>query len=204
MDPRRAGVDNDAAQISNLPNYPLERIDIPTLIVHGEADATVSYAHARAAADAIPGTHETLFADGRAVNAIAAFLAEHTATLPEPPSTNDPAVSNDGRRISGSLQRHIPQRSSSRLSPGSVLSWASALSIASAASVLSVGSFASILSIGSFGSVLSIGSSGKFLSIGRSGGLLHQLRSPMVFGRWLRRSPTPSVTTPTARTTAPR
>jgi dipeptidyl aminopeptidase/acylaminoacyl peptidase len=83
-------VDNDAAQISNLPNYPLERIDIPTLIVHGEADATVSYAHARAAADAIPdarlvtitgGTHETLFADGRAVNAIAAFLAEHTATF---------------------------------------------------------------------------------------------------------------------------
>jgi pimeloyl-ACP methyl ester carboxylesterase len=92
MEVRRVGVENDATQIKNLQRYPLERIDTPTLIVHGDADTTVPYAHALEAAGTIPnarlltikgGTHETLFADGHAVNAIAGFLIEYTARLPE-------------------------------------------------------------------------------------------------------------------------
>ena len=213
MDLRRAGVDNDVAQITELPDYPIERIEVPTLIVHGDADATVPYAHARAASHAIPnarlvtiagGTHETLFADGRAVKAIAAFLAEHTARLPEVPVSEKPELPDDRsepdrspRRVSGRFSRRPKRRSS-------VLSWASLFSVASAASVLSVGSFASILSIGSFASVLSIGSSRAALSIGRSGGLLRYWRCSETLGRWRRSSPTPSVTTPTASDAARR
>ena len=213
MDLRRAGVENDVAQINELPGYPLDRIAIPTLIVHGDADATVPYAHARAASSAIPnarlvtvrgGTRETLFADARAVTAIPAFLAHRTVGLPEVTATARPELDDDASGLNRSGRNHISRRSSGRLRCwSSVLSWSNVFSIASAASILSVGSFASILSIGSFASVLSVGGRGALMSVDRSGGLLGHLRLGGMLARWVRRSPTPRVTTPTARTAAP-
>jgi pimeloyl-ACP methyl ester carboxylesterase len=44
--------------------YPLERIDAPTLIVHGEADATVPYEHALIAVRTIPNARLAAVAEG--------------------------------------------------------------------------------------------------------------------------------------------
>ena len=46
---------NDASYLSTLDSYPLERITQPTLIIHGDSDEVVPFAHARVAADKIPG-----------------------------------------------------------------------------------------------------------------------------------------------------
>jgi pimeloyl-ACP methyl ester carboxylesterase len=53
--PRYKGVMNDTVYLSTLDRYPLEQIQKPTLIIHGNADAVVPYAHAEFAANAIPG-----------------------------------------------------------------------------------------------------------------------------------------------------
>ena len=44
---RKVGLENDLEQLVNVPNYPLEKIDCPTLVVHGTADADVLMSHAK-------------------------------------------------------------------------------------------------------------------------------------------------------------
>ncbi len=162
IDLRRAGIENDAEYVNQLGDLPLADIRTPTLIVHGDADVTVHYARALAAARQIPGarlltirggTHESLFGDPQAADAIRRFLGARTAS---------PALRNDASGHSSLSNR----------SALSVLSWGSALSVASAASLLSVGSFGSILSVGSSASILSVGSSASVLSVGSSGSFL--------------------------------
>lgn len=51
---RREGARNDARQFRALPRYPLERITVPALIVHGTADINVSIEHGRFSAATIP------------------------------------------------------------------------------------------------------------------------------------------------------
>ncbi len=53
--PRFEGVMNDAKYLATLELYPLERITQPTLIVHGDSDDVVPFAHAEFAASKIPG-----------------------------------------------------------------------------------------------------------------------------------------------------
>jgi pimeloyl-ACP methyl ester carboxylesterase len=60
---RQAGYDNDVQQYRSLPDWPLERIRCPTLIIHGNADTTVPYAHAEFA-HRIPGSRLVTIAGG--------------------------------------------------------------------------------------------------------------------------------------------
>jgi pimeloyl-ACP methyl ester carboxylesterase len=53
--PRFEGVMNDAGYLSTIEPYPLERIAQPTLIIHGDSDEVVPFAHAEFAASEIPG-----------------------------------------------------------------------------------------------------------------------------------------------------
>lgn len=81
---RGAGRRNDLEQFAALDDRPPAGITAPTLIVHGTADRIVLFAHAEAAAAAIPGArlvpipgggHSTLFRDAaRVVPEIAGFL----------------------------------------------------------------------------------------------------------------------------------
>jgi pimeloyl-ACP methyl ester carboxylesterase len=43
---RKAGYDNDMEQFAAITRYPLERITVPTLVLHGTSDYTVSFAEA--------------------------------------------------------------------------------------------------------------------------------------------------------------
>ncbi len=52
---RFAGYNNDLEQIHSMPEYPLQQITAPTLVIHGTADRAVPFAHAEYAASAIPG-----------------------------------------------------------------------------------------------------------------------------------------------------
>ena len=51
---RMAGRDNDYQQLASLPEYPLERIACPVLMVHGTTDDEVPFTHAQSAARQIP------------------------------------------------------------------------------------------------------------------------------------------------------
>jgi pimeloyl-ACP methyl ester carboxylesterase len=51
---RQAGLRNDLAQMAQLPRYPLERIETPTLVIHGRFDTAVPYEQAQFVADAVP------------------------------------------------------------------------------------------------------------------------------------------------------
>ena len=62
--PRFEGVMNDAAYLSSLAVYPLERIVQPTLIIHGDSDEVVPFANAEFAASKIPGAHLMTFEHG--------------------------------------------------------------------------------------------------------------------------------------------
>ncbi len=53
--PRYAGVMNDAGYLSSLAEVPLEQIQQPALIIHGDSDEVVPFAHAEFAAAKIPG-----------------------------------------------------------------------------------------------------------------------------------------------------
>lgn len=65
---RRFGIDNDRACFGSIDSLELERIDVPTLLIHGDADTDVSPMHSRRAAESIPGaelyeiSHGTHFA----------------------------------------------------------------------------------------------------------------------------------------------
>jgi pimeloyl-ACP methyl ester carboxylesterase len=52
---REAGVRNDLLQIRALADFPLEQVNVPTLVVHGMADRIVPISHAAAVAGRIPG-----------------------------------------------------------------------------------------------------------------------------------------------------
>src|SRR5215471_4390894 len=44
---RKLGLLNDAEQLTTMPAYELEKISVPTLVMHGTADKLVPFAHAR-------------------------------------------------------------------------------------------------------------------------------------------------------------
>ncbi|WP_420631326.1 alpha/beta fold hydrolase [Candidatus Leptofilum sp.] len=54
MSLRKAGLDNDLAQLANILQLPLAQIPLPTLIIHGRADADVTYDNAQFVAEAVP------------------------------------------------------------------------------------------------------------------------------------------------------
>ena len=56
MSLRKAGLDNDLVQLANLPHLPLEQITLPTLVMHGQADADVPYRHAQFVAETVPNS----------------------------------------------------------------------------------------------------------------------------------------------------
>jgi pimeloyl-ACP methyl ester carboxylesterase len=43
---RRAGIANDLRSIQNMPLYPIDLIQVPTLVIHGDGDEIVPYKHA--------------------------------------------------------------------------------------------------------------------------------------------------------------
>jgi pimeloyl-ACP methyl ester carboxylesterase len=55
MSKRRAGFDNDMALFPRLPRYPLEKIQAPTLALHGTADTVVPPSHGEFIANTVPG-----------------------------------------------------------------------------------------------------------------------------------------------------
>jgi pimeloyl-ACP methyl ester carboxylesterase len=61
---RRAGVNNDRAQVATLSIYPLEDIRCPTLVLHGTEDAWVPISHAEFAAGKIPAVDFVSFEKG--------------------------------------------------------------------------------------------------------------------------------------------
>jgi pimeloyl-ACP methyl ester carboxylesterase len=62
--PRLAGGVNDLRQMAALPHLPLERIAVPTLVIHGDSDAVVPFAQGQRAAEAIPGAQLLILEGG--------------------------------------------------------------------------------------------------------------------------------------------
>jgi len=52
---RLPGYDNDMAQFDNITGYPLERVSVPTLALHGTADIDLPIAHAELVEAKVPG-----------------------------------------------------------------------------------------------------------------------------------------------------
>ena len=80
---KRGGVLNDTRLISSLPDYPLDEISTPTLLIHGTADHNVPYEQSAIAAAAIPaarlltvpdGSHSSILFDPTALAAVHDFL----------------------------------------------------------------------------------------------------------------------------------
>ena len=88
---RLAGTENDIA-VTRTTDYPLERIAVPTLVVHGTADRVVPFAvHAKPLAERIPGAELVAIEDG-----------EHVAIFTH---------RNEVRaRITEFLRKHVPVR----------------------------------------------------------------------------------------------
>ncbi len=61
---RDAGRLNDGHQFTRIPQWPLEQITCPTLIIHGTADRNVPFSHAQRAHDAIAGSELRAFDGG--------------------------------------------------------------------------------------------------------------------------------------------
>jgi pimeloyl-ACP methyl ester carboxylesterase len=85
VSPRRPGLINDAAVVSSLPRYELERIAAPTLAISVEDDLYGTFDGARYTADHIPharfigypsGGHMLVGHHAEATSHIAAFLKE--------------------------------------------------------------------------------------------------------------------------------
>jgi 2-hydroxy-6-oxonona-2,4-dienedioate hydrolase len=81
---RREGIDNDVMQKNSITALPLERIRVPTLLVHGMKDTVVPYAQSERAAQLIPdarlltlpeGNHFTTLVSPLAIGTVRAFLA---------------------------------------------------------------------------------------------------------------------------------
>lgn len=85
---RLPGTMNDTRRFEALPDFPFEKIAVPTLVIHGAADAVVPVAHGRAAASRISGAemleiaggeHVALFTDLGPIRSAAAVFLEKTA-----------------------------------------------------------------------------------------------------------------------------
>ncbi|MBZ0139811.1 MAG: alpha/beta hydrolase [Pseudorhodoplanes sp.] len=84
---RLPGTINDTTRFAGLDAYPIARLAVPVLVVHGKADRVVSFAHAEAVAGQVPhaalmaienGEHVALFTHLDEVRTRAArFLAQH-------------------------------------------------------------------------------------------------------------------------------
>ena len=84
---RLPGTINDTIRFAGLDAYPIERLAVPVLVVHGKADRVVSFTHAEAVAGQAPhaalmaienGEHVALFTHLDEVRTRAArFLAQH-------------------------------------------------------------------------------------------------------------------------------
>jgi len=61
---RKAGAINDSEQFAALPVYPLEKIQSPTLILHGTADTLVPFEGAELAVRTIPNAELVKFENG--------------------------------------------------------------------------------------------------------------------------------------------
>lgn len=61
---RDAGRLNDGHQFTRIPQWPLEQIICPTLIIHGTADRNVPFSHAQRAHEAIAGSQLRAFDGG--------------------------------------------------------------------------------------------------------------------------------------------
>ena len=84
---RRLGRSNDRAQESSLPADALAKLDIPTIVFHGDADINVALAHAQSVAAAVPQATLKIFEGGdhffylpfreAFTQSLSAFLTEH-------------------------------------------------------------------------------------------------------------------------------
>jgi pimeloyl-ACP methyl ester carboxylesterase len=80
MAERLAGTENDIRQTRAKMGYPLEKIHLPTLIVHGTSDSIVPFAQAKALASRVPGA-EMLTIEGGEHVSIYTHRAEVRATI---------------------------------------------------------------------------------------------------------------------------
>ena len=87
---RQAGIWNDLHQYAQLPVYPLEQIQCPTLVLHGRADGNVPFAHAEFVARTVSKAELHAIEDcghliwvgpgaPQAREAVLAFLTRHVA-----------------------------------------------------------------------------------------------------------------------------
>ncbi len=61
---RKAGWDNDVVELGAVPDYPLERVQVPTLALHGKQDRNVAFADAEIVAQKVPGARLVAFEGG--------------------------------------------------------------------------------------------------------------------------------------------
>ncbi|MGA7732918.1 MAG: alpha/beta hydrolase [Chloroflexia bacterium] len=90
---RRGGFALDLALFPNIPRYPVERIGVPTLAVHGSADSTVPFSHSQFLADNVPGARLLTIEGGGhlsivthkevALTGVYHFLQEHAPSTDE-------------------------------------------------------------------------------------------------------------------------
>lgn len=87
--PRMRGTEHDLRLLAEISDYPLEKIAVPVLALHGTADQIVSFSHAEAVAARVPGAdvvaidggeHVCLFTHRDLVRThVRDFLATHAA-----------------------------------------------------------------------------------------------------------------------------
>jgi len=80
MSKRLPGTENDIRQTRGRMAYPLERINMPTLVVHGTSDSAVPFAQAKALAGRVPGA-EMLTIEGGEHTSIYTHRAQVRATI---------------------------------------------------------------------------------------------------------------------------
>jgi pimeloyl-ACP methyl ester carboxylesterase len=61
---RRAGLLNDMTQMVSLAPYPLERVTVPTLVIHAVDDVLVPFAYGQFTTQAIPGARLITLSSG--------------------------------------------------------------------------------------------------------------------------------------------
>ncbi|HEX4207348.1 MAG TPA: alpha/beta hydrolase [Ktedonobacteraceae bacterium] len=76
---RQVGYHNDMEQFERITTYPLERIAVPTLVVHGCADDEVPFAHAELLAHKVPRVKLLAVADAQHL----AFYTHAAIVMPE-------------------------------------------------------------------------------------------------------------------------
>lgn len=76
---RQAGYANDMQQFAQISSYPLERIAVPTLVVHGRADDEVPFEHGELVATKVP--HARMIAVPRAAHLV--FYTHAAIVMPK-------------------------------------------------------------------------------------------------------------------------